>query len=67
MNQSFRFSSGGVSSSKVLSDDGGRVFRRRWHHDAENRRIWSLIGVGNSRSSPIGPWRPKRLTGTGVA
>jgi hypothetical protein len=67
MNQSFRFSSGGVSSSKVLSDDDERVFRRRWRHDAEYRRIWSLIRVGNSRNSPICPWRAKRLTGTGVA
>jgi hypothetical protein len=53
MNQSSRFSSGGVSSSKMLSDDDERVFRRRWRHDAEYRRIWSLTGVGNSRNSPI--------------
>jgi hypothetical protein len=30
MNHSSRFGSGGVGSSEVLSEDGERVFRRRW-------------------------------------
>ena len=43
MNHSSRFGSGGVGSSEVLSEDGERVFRGRWCHDAEYGRIWSLI------------------------
>jgi hypothetical protein len=41
MNHSSRFGSGGVGSSEVLSEDGERVFRGRWRHDAEYGRIWS--------------------------
>ena len=67
MNHSSRFGSGGVGSSEVLSEDGERVFRGRWRHDAEYGRIWSLIGVGKAKNSPIYLWRPKRLAGTGSA
>jgi hypothetical protein len=67
MNHSSRFGSGGVGSSEVLSEDGERVFRGRWRHDAEYGRIWSLIGVGKAKNAPIYPWRPKRLAGTGSA
>ena len=35
--------------------------------NAEYGRIWSLIGVGKAKNSPIYPWRPKRLAGTGSA
>lgn len=67
MNHFSRFGSGGVGSSEVLSEDGERVFRGRWRHDAEYGRIWFLIGVGKAKNSPIYPWRPKRLAGTGSA
>ena len=67
MNHSSRFGSGGVGSSEVLSEDGERVFRGTWRHDAEYGRIWSLIGVGKAKNSSIYPWRPKRLAGTGSA
>jgi hypothetical protein len=33
----------------------------------EYGRIWSLIGVGKAKNSPIYPWRAKRLAGTGSA
>jgi hypothetical protein len=64
MNHSSRFGSGGVGSSEVLSEDGERVFRGRWCHDAECGRIWSVIGVGKAKNSPLYPWRQKRLAGT---